>query len=339
MHAPLKKKLLRANHSQYVTKALRKAIMRSKFEKIYFKKQTNESLKVYKKQKNYCSKLYKKEKKIFFDNLNTSVVSDNKTFCKVIKPFFTNKNTFGRNVKFIEKEEILKDDIEVAEELNLFFSKAVKSLNIAENTYITNRVSDNLEDPLTRAIEKFKTHLSVLIIKDKVFEGNKVSFTEVCQSEVEKEIKNLNVKKATTHKNIPPKVLKTSAMITAETLQQLLNQALTTGEFPSNLKNADVTPVFKKNNPLNKENYRPVSVLPIFSKVFEKLMQNQINLHIKSFLSPYLYGYRKRFNSQHALISLIERWRKSLHNKGYGGAVLMDLSKASVTLNHDLLIL
>ena len=67
-------------------------------------------------------------------------------------------------------------------------------------------------------------------------------------------------------------MLKTSAMVTAETLQQLFNQALTTREFPSNLKNAYVTPVFKKNNPLNKENYRPVRVLPIISKVFKKLM-------------------------------------------------------------------
>ena len=69
-------------------------------------------------------------------------------------------------------------------------------------------------------------------------------------------------------------MLKTSAMITVETLQQLFKQALTTGEFHSYLKNADVTPVFKNNNPLNKENYRPVGVLPIISKVFEKLMQN-----------------------------------------------------------------
>ena len=59
MDAPLKKKLLRENHSQYVTKALRKAIMRrSKLGKIYFKKQTDESLKAYNKQKNHCSKLY-----------------------------------------------------------------------------------------------------------------------------------------------------------------------------------------------------------------------------------------------------------------------------------------
>ena len=99
---------------------------RSKLEKICFKKQTNELLKAYKKQKNYCSKLYKKERKKFFDNLNTPVVSDNKTFWKVIKPFFTNKITFGRNIKPIAKEEILKDDTEIAEELNLFFSNAVK---------------------------------------------------------------------------------------------------------------------------------------------------------------------------------------------------------------------
>ena len=80
--------------------------------------------------------------------------------------------------------------------------------------------------------------------------------------------------------------------------------------------------------PLDKGNFRPVSILPIISKVFEKLMQNEINLQIKSLLSPYLCGYRKSLNSQHALISLIERWWKSLD---YGGAVLMDLSEACDT--------
>ena len=107
-------------------------------------------------------------------------------------------------------------------------SNLIAEKNIAENTCIANRVSDNLKDPVARAIEKFKTGPSVQIIKDKIFQGNKFSFTEVSQPEIEKEIKNLNIKKATTHKNIPPKVLKTNAMVTAETLQQLLNQALAT---------------------------------------------------------------------------------------------------------------
>ena len=125
-------------------------------------------------------------------------------------------------------------------------------------------------DPVPRAIEKFKTHPSVLIIKDKISQGNKFSFTYVSQSEIEKYVKNLNVKKATTHKNIPHKVLITSAMVTAKTLQQLFNQALTTGEYLVNLKNTDVTPVFKKKNPLNKEK----TGLSVFHLLSQKYLKN-----------------------------------------------------------------
>ena len=222
IHALLKKKLLRANHSQYVTKALRKAIMRrSKLEKIYFKKQTNESFKAYTKQKNYCSKLYKKEKNYLTISIHL-LYPIIRLFWKVIKPFFTNKSTFGRSIKLIEKE-ILKDDTEIAE-LNRFFSNAVKSLNNVENTCITNRISHNLKDPVPRAIEKFKTRPSVLTIKDKNFQRNKYSFIEISQSQIEKKIENLNVEKATTHRNTLPKVLKTSALVTAETLQHFLTK-------------------------------------------------------------------------------------------------------------------
>ena len=86
-YALLKKKMLKANHAPYVSKALRKAIMkRSCFENIYFEKQDNHSLKTYKKQKKYCSRLYKKERKKLFDNLNPKFVSVNKLFWKTVKP-------------------------------------------------------------------------------------------------------------------------------------------------------------------------------------------------------------------------------------------------------------
>ena len=63
-----------------------------------------------------------------------------------------------------------------------------------------------------------------------------------------------------------------------------------------------------------------------------------MSLHVEEHLSPYLCGYRKGFSTQQALLSLLERWKNVLDKKGYGGAVLMDLSKAFDTLNHDLLI-
>ena len=65
-------------------------------------------------------------------------------------------------------------------------------------------------------------------------------------------------------------------------------------------------------------------------------MQKQIHNYITNFLSPYLCGYRKVYNTQQALVSLIEKWKKILDNKGFGGAVLRDLSKAFDTLNHEL---
>ena len=67
-------------------------------------------------------------------------------------------------------------------------------------------------------------------------------------------------------------------------------------------------------------------------------MQEQINNFIISFLSPYLCGYKKGFSTQHALLTLAENWRTSFDNKGFGGLIVMNLSKVFDTLNQDLFI-
>ena len=72
-------------------------------------------------------------------------------------------------------------------------------------------------------------------------------------------------------------------------------------------------------------------------KIFERIIQRQIALYMETFLGPYLCGFIKGYSVQHALIALLEKLRVSLDNKGYGRAILMDLSKAFDTLNHDLL--
>ena len=80
-HAPIREKVARDNHAPYVTKALRKVIMKGfQLEKLYFKKRTQESFKRYKIQKNCCKRLYKRERKSFLESLDSSKVTDNKTF-------------------------------------------------------------------------------------------------------------------------------------------------------------------------------------------------------------------------------------------------------------------
>ena len=106
-------------------------------------------------------------------------------------------------------------------------------------------------------------------------------------------------------------MLKVSSEATANILQKLLNDSLETGTFSDSLKLADITPAFKKKDPLNKTNYLPVSVLLFVSKLFEKIMQKQINGFISNYLSPYLCGYWKDYNTQQALLALIEKWKKN----------------------------
>ena len=104
------------------------------------------------------------------------------------------------------------------------------------------------------------------------------------------------------------------------------------------MKLGDITPILKKGDATSVKNYRPVSVLPAISKIYERVIQKQLLRHVDIHLSKYLCGYRKGYNAQHALVSLLEKWRDILDKKGYAGGVLMDLSKAFDTLDHDLLL-
>ena len=138
-HAPLKKKILKANHSSYMSKTLRKAIMRRSYLENEYLRKTDQCLRAYKKQKNYSSRLYKKERKKFFNGVNPSFVTDNKLFWKMIKPFFSDKGNFGDNIKLVDEEQVLQNDSKIAEQLNEFFKNAVSTLGITENCFIINK--------------------------------------------------------------------------------------------------------------------------------------------------------------------------------------------------------
>ena len=97
-------------------------------------------------------------------------------------------------------------------------------------------------------------------------------------------------------------------------------------------------PVFKKEDASLLKNYRPVSVLPIVSKIYERIMQKQILEYIGKHLSPHLCGYRRGYSTQTALISMLEKWKLFIDNKGFAGGVLVDLSKAFDTISHQLLL-
>ena len=163
-------------------------------------------------------------------------------------------------------------------------------------------------------------------------------FQKVTQDAVDNEVRNLNPKKATTHKSIPPKILKSNSDVCVEPLTQIFNDCIENSSFPDELKWADVTSL-PKNGPSNsRTNFRPISVLPTVSKLFERIKNKQLVAYITPFLSSLLCGFQKGYNAQHALVRLLEKLKISLDEGGKAGAVLMDPSKAFDCIRHDLLI-
>ena len=160
-------------------------------------------------------------------------------------------------------------------------------MNIWQHSYTTDQ-SNEIEDQVKKAIFKYKNHPSIILIKNKITVPELLVFTEASVSDIEKELSNLNTKKASTFKNITSKVLKASIEGCFEALTKLFNNTILTSDFPDKLKVTDVSPIFKKDDPLKSKNYRPLSVLPVVSKVFERLSHKQISLPVEKYLSPYL---------------------------------------------------
>ena len=241
-----------------------------------------------------------------------------------MKPFFSDKSQSKNNIVLIEDETIISNDLEVAETMNEFFVSVTDSLGINENSGM--------------ALHKFSNHPSILKIKDQYQNAGSFYFQKVTPDAVDKEVRNLNPKKATTHKNIPPKILKSNSDVCVEPLTQIFNDCIENSSFPDEVKCADVTSL-PKNGPSNsRTNFRPISVLPTVSKLFERMMDKQIVAYITPFLSSLLCGFRKGYNAQHALIRVLEQFKISLDEGVKAGAVLMDLSKAFDCIRHDLLI-
>ena len=301
------------------------------------KYKTYDANQAYKLQINLCTSLLCNTKKQFFEKLNPSDISDNKRFWKIIKPFFSEKVSSAINIKLCVNGEIHDTDSDIAQDFGNFFSNIVTNLNIP-HVGINSNTTTSQSDPIMIAIAKYDNHPSILKIRQHIGENLSFSFSSVTEDIVRREIYRLVNSKATPITSIPSTIIKDHCDIFAKKIHIDFNTSIADGVFPCNLKYADVSPIFKTGDRLVRSNYRPVSILPAISKIFERLYYNQINEYIDPFLSIYQCGFRKNMNAQNYLLFLIEKWKKCLDKKGSCGVLLTDLSKAFDCLLHDLLI-
>ena len=171
-------KYIRANDSPFMNRELRKAMMlRSKLRNSYNKNKTSHAYLAYKNQRNYCTSLLRESKKKFYGGLDPSIISDNKKFWKVNKPFFSNKVTVSNSIALSEKDEIIEDSSKVSQLFNDFFSNAVLNLNIEENNFTNMNINE--DDPILRAIYKYEQHPSIIKIKNVVGNDTHFSFSHI----------------------------------------------------------------------------------------------------------------------------------------------------------------
>ena len=192
--------------------------------------------------------------------------------------------------------------------MNNYFINITKNLDLKPSTV------SNTSD-IDKITKHFDNHISVCKVKEayiEILREDNFSFKMVSMDEVKKEVLKLSSKKSFPYGAIPASIPKQTIEVHLKYLTNTINNSLKESTFPDELKQSEVIPVYKKLDPLQKENYRPVSLLPHISKVFERLSYTQINSFMENKISDCVMDFRKSHDAQHFLIVMLEKWKKSL---------------------------
>ena len=210
-----------------------------------------------------------------------------------------------------------------ADTFNTFFTSVFEKFQIPENNhkeFDSSKLDENLSE--------------------KIPENTEFSIPPVSVSFIEMQLNNLNVNKATGIDEISAKFLKLASPIICSSLAFILNLSIQQGLYPDNLKKAKVTPIFKKGDKSDPNNYRPISVLPIISSIYERHISNSITRFMDKYDLIYHHqsGFRKQHSCQTALTSLVDNWLTAINENKIVGTILLDLTKAFDLVNHKILL-
>ena len=179
-----------------------------------------------KKQRNVCVSVIRKSKKYYYENLDTTNITDNKKFWVTVKPLFSNKVRSNTYITLNEDEKLIKNEYQIANIFNTFFIEIVPNLGTkADEKYLCD--ASNISDQIEKAIPKYKNHPSISIVKKMVstVDKNKFSF-EPATADISQQTKKLDINKATQESDIPTKLVKHFDNLIVDYLQENFNNCL-----------------------------------------------------------------------------------------------------------------
>lgn len=159
--------------------------------------------------------------------------------------------------------------------------------------------------------------------------------------EVLEVIKGLKNKKSSGFDSINTHLTKEIAEVIAPILVHIINLSFCSGLFPERLKGSLVIPILKKGSSIKLDNLRPISLLSVFSKIFEKIIKSRLvkYLNLINFFSPNQYGFRKGKSTEDALVNVTDLIYNSLNSSSKSTGLFIDFKKAFDLVNHDILLL
>ncbi len=290
-HAPMKMKYIKQTQVPYMNGELRRAIARkSMLRHKSVRCKSKENIEKSRKQRNFVTYLKRMSMNKYFAEKCKNI---NNNFWDIVKPFLSNKSTSNQHEDFIllEGDNIITDKVTVCNLFNDHFT-GVNGKEVSANDDSLDFFIDCLEN-----INLESRHI------DEKFE-----FVPVSVKDVKLKLRLLKAKKSAGYDIIPPQLVKLATNQIAKPLTTIINTNIHDSRFPDELKYANVSPAYKKSDYLLRDNYRPISVLTCFSKIFEGLMADQICKYFEPILSSYVSAFRKGYSCQSLLLKMTEDW-------------------------------
>ena len=321
-HAPLKplsKKQQKQRKKPWITNGILKSIsLKNKYYKKFLKSKDPYWYQQYKYYRDTLNHLIRRSKKNHYKSYFEIFKTNSKKIWKGINELISKSNKTACNKISIDNNGILiSDQKQVANKFSEYFTNVAKKL--VDKLGKTNKVySDYLKDPVTNS-----------------FMLSPVQDTEVCN-----QLGALDETKSNDSYDIPVKLIKLIKNHITLPLTTLINLSFSTGYYPKLLKYAKVIPIFKANSKCEVTNYRPISLLPLFNKIFEKLMYSRLIdfLNKNKVLFPHQFGFQKRKSTSLAILDVCIKLMEAIENGEFSCCIFLDFAKAFDTVNHNILI-
>ena len=324
--APVKKIRVKSNTQEWFDDEIRQAIkIRDKcFSKFKKSRQYEDNLK-YKKARNNVQALIKKKKINFVNGKLEDNIGKPKELWKTLKSLGLSEKSKASSKICLGKDKNLSFDPKTnAETFMIFFSNLAKNL-VSKLPIAPNRFG---LDTVKNYYEKFN------------LEGKDFSFSNVTEGTVSKLLNNINPSKASGLDNLAGKFLKEGSSVLKCPITQICNLSISHSVFPDKCKHAKLKPLFKKGMTTDPKNYRPISLLPLISKIIEKIIHDKTQCYLDE--NKIIYSFQSGFRSHHSTNSCLSYLSTKVlcgFDKGLlTGMILIDLQKAFDTIDHEILL-